>query len=168
MFARDYEFQGKHAEYARYLKDEIKVFERFIDVYMNGAIFGLFEGRKAEIDSLSNQRAAILAAVFIKEKPKCEFIYRLVMLLDKSTGLTEEERIDRAFRDDTDEKAMKKNMELFNSYVLGGVEVLYEKFSENCTTEADIIDRVNEIAEDFIEQEIDPDEYLKEVLSSNF
>jgi hypothetical protein len=76
------------------------------------------------------------------------------MLLDTSTSLTADQRVDRAFRDDTNEEAMKQNMLLFNSYVLGGMEILYEKFSTNCTTSDDYINALFLYITDF-KNEID-------------
>ncbi len=149
MFSRDYEFWGKHAQYTKYLCNDLHIFERYIDVYMSGALMGLIYGRTAKRDISNKDRAAILTDTFVKEKLNCQFTYRLVMLLDESMGLTKSQRIDRAFRDDTNEEAMKNNMNLFNSYVLGGVEVLFEKITSNCTTEEEHIDRVNEVVNYF-------------------
>ena len=45
MFEGDYTIYGKHATYIKYLK-EAKVFSRYIDVYMAGAVLGaLYEKR---------------------------------------------------------------------------------------------------------------------------
>ena len=44
MFENDYALFGKHATYVKFLKDEAKVFNRYIDVYMNGAIMGFCTG----------------------------------------------------------------------------------------------------------------------------
>ncbi|MBP7174625.1 MAG: hypothetical protein KBA53_00210 [Thermoclostridium sp.] len=139
MFERDYELKGKHATYTKYLRDTAGLFVRFIDVYMVAAVIGFLHGRRAERDTGGNDAAKMFADLFIVERDKLEFIYRLIMLLDTTTGLTADQRVDRAFRDDTNEEAMKRNMLLFNSYVLGGMEILYEKFSTNCTTSDDYI-----------------------------
>ena len=151
MFDSDYRLHGKHATYAKFLKDDAKIFNYIIDVYMNGAIYGLLYNKKVERDRDSKDNVNILASQFIERQSACEFIYRLVMLLDDSTSLTTDERIDRAFRDDSvennDEK-MKANMELFNSYVRGGIEQLYEDFITGCTTEDDYLSRINEIVSD--------------------
>ena len=144
MFDRDYEIKGKHATYTRFLRDTAGVFNRFLDVLMVGAIMGLIYGRQAKVDNSSEDTAKIFTAQLVGEAQTCEFIYRLIMLLDKSTGLAPEQCINRAFRDDTNEKAVKDNMALFNSYALGGIELLYEKFSEGCTTDDDYISRVFE------------------------
>lgn len=162
MFENDYTITGKHATYLKYLAEKnadsatgtttARVFERYIDVYMNAAIWGLLYNRTANKDTTSNDRARIYADAFVNERENCTFLYRLIMLLDKSAKLTPTERVDRAFRYDTQpEKAdeVKKNLDLFNSYVLGGLEILYEKITEGCVTRSDYMQRIFEIMNDF-------------------
>lgn len=155
MFDQDYHLKGKHATYAKYIAkhpqdnaDVFKPFKRQIDVYMIGAIMGFLHGQPEPEDNTTKDYVSMLASVFIREKQKCEFIYRMIMLLDETTGLTLEQRADRAFRDDTDEQAMVKNMYLFNSYVRGGIEYLYDKFKE-CVTQNDYINKIHEIVNRF-------------------
>ena len=149
MFERDYQLKGKHAIYAKYLRDTAKVFKRHIDIYMNGAVMGFLHGRQVPEEKTDKEDVSILADVFIREKTKCQFIYRMVMLLDETSGLSLEQRADRAFRNDADEEAMVKNMDLFHSYMRGGIEYLHEKFSEECTTPEDYIDKIYEIVDRF-------------------
>lgn len=114
MFENDYTINGKHATYLKFLakknsKDDqsaeekggAKLFERYIDVYMNAAIWGLLYSRTAKRDTGSEDRARIYADAFAKERENCVFLYRMVMLLDKTTNLSPEDRVDRAFRYDT-------------------------------------------------------------------
>lgn len=153
MFENDVTITGIHATYIKHLHDEAKIYNRYIDVYMNGAVFGLLYNRTAKRDTDSSDRARIYADAFANCRDECVFLYRLVMLLDNSTDLTMEQRLDRAFRDDASEDgaALEKNLELFNSYVLGGIEVLFERFDEGCTTEDDYITRLYERMKDFNE-----------------
>ena len=51
MFDRDYQIRGKHATYSKYLvkhKDNTgaPIFNRFIDIYMIGAIMGFMHGKE--------------------------------------------------------------------------------------------------------------------------
>lgn len=149
MFDRDYQLRGKHATYAKHLRDTAGVFKRHIDIYMIGAIMGFLHGRQVPEDTTTKDDVMMFADVFIREKMKCEFIYRMLMLLDETTDLILEQRADRAFRDDTDVQAMITNMDLFNSYVRGGIEYLYEKFSDDCVTRDDYINKVYEIVDRF-------------------
>jgi hypothetical protein len=155
MFENDYTFNGKHATYIKYLVDEAKLFERYIDVLMNGAVFGLLYNRTASRDRDSQDRARVYADAFANCREDCMFLYRLTMLLDKSGDFTEEQIINRAFRYDAtgvDNEKLKANIELFYSYVLGGIEVLYETLTDGCTVEIDYIDKAFDKMKSFHEE----------------
>lgn len=164
MFENDYTITGKHATYLKFLavknaKDDqdsatssARLFERYIDVYMNAAVWGLLYSRTAKRDTASDDRARVYADAFANERDNCVFLYRMVMLLDKSVELTPEERVDRAFRYDTQPEkaeAFKENMELFNDYVRGGIELMYEQFTDGCTTRDDYLNKTYEILTTF-------------------
>ena len=168
MFENDYTLNGKHATYLKFMaaknsKDDgdtagptsAKIFERYIDVYMNAAVWGLLYNRIAKRDSSSDDRARIYADAFANERENCAFLYRMVMLLDKTTELSPEERIDRAFRYDTQpEKAeeFKNNMELFNDYIRGGIELMYAQFTDGCTTGDDYLNKTFEVLTTFMKE----------------
>lgn len=160
MFENDYTITGKHATYLKYMaaknaKDDenvatssAKLFERYIDVYMNAAIWGLLYSRTAPKDNSSDDRARIYADAFANERDNCVFLYRMVMLLDKSLDIESEERINRAFRYDTQPEkaeAFRLNMDLFHDYVRGGIELMYEQFTDGCSTREDYLNKVFEI-----------------------
>lgn len=153
MFENDYALTGKHATYVKYLVNDAKLYKRYIDVYMNGAVFGLLHNRTAPVDKDSSDRARIYADAFANCRMECVFLYRLVMLLEKSSKLESPERIDRAFRDDANEddpEKLKQNLELFNSYVRGGIEEIYEEFIDgHGTTPEEYLDRAMEVMEQF-------------------
>lgn len=140
MFEGDYTINGKHATYIKYLKDEAKAFERYIDVYMAGATIGVLKNRRAKQGG-STDRARIYADAFNTEHVKCSELFKLVILNDTSKPWSNEERINICFRyrDKMDEKAvppiseqeveiMKEAIDLFNEYAMGGIELLYENF----------------------------------------
>lgn len=183
MFERDYTFTGIHASYIKALAKEKdrdpemdddskqktkncpNIFERYIDVYMNAAIFGLLYGRIGKKDTSTKDRARIYADAFAKERSNCVFLYRLVMLLDTTTELSSENRVNRAFRDDAQQNQQEKmvaNMELFHSYVLGGIEVMYEKFSDSCYTPEDYLNKIYEIMKEF-KDELDGASYQDKI-----
>jgi hypothetical protein len=150
---QEFRFRGRHAEEVQFLCTErgqkrdnsVNLFRRVIDVYMVAAIMGLRYGRKENVDD-SNMSASstVPQSAMNTESQNLDFLYRLILLLDRSEGLSEEERIDRAFKSDTDKRAVEKNMELFNSYVRGGVDVLYEQFSKDADSIGDLmIDYLN-------------------------
>jgi len=128
----------------------------------------LLYNRTAKRDS-SSEQANIPASAFNTSRNDCIFLYRLVMLLEQTTNATPDERIDRAFRHDADEKTkdkLEENMNLFHAYVLGGIEILYEKYTDSCTTEDDYLERIYTLMCDFQEeiQGISYDEKLKELI----
>lgn len=161
MFENDYTITGKHATFLKYLvakntKEDsasekaasASIFERYIDVYMNAAVWGLLYSQIAKRDTTSTDRARIYADAFANERDNCVFLYRLVMLLDTTVEISQNERIDRAFRYDTEperEEELRKNIELFNDYVRGGIELMYENFTDGCTTREDYMNKVHEI-----------------------
>ena len=96
MFEGDYTIYGKHATYMKYLK-EAKVFNRYIDVYMAGAVLGaLYEKRAKQTDS--SDRARIYADAFDTEHVRCNEIFKTVILSDTSKPWSAEERANICFR----------------------------------------------------------------------
>ncbi|MBR1807645.1 MAG: hypothetical protein IJ774_14840 [Selenomonadaceae bacterium] len=177
LFEADYTINGTHATKLKFLAkknsrdDEpdnpksAKIFERYIDVYMNAAVWGIYYCRRAKNDTTSADRARIYADAFIRERENCKFLYRLVILLDDSKKLTQDERVDRAFRFDADsDKAdeVKKNFELFNDYVRGGIDIMYEKFTDGCHTRDDYLERIFKVMTDF-QAELDGIDYDAEL-----
>lgn len=165
MFESDYTINGKHATYLKFLakknsRDDqesdnpsvARLFERYIDVYMNAAVFGLLYSRTVKRDTASDDRARVYADAFATERENCVFLYRMVMLLDKTIDLAPEERLNRAFRYDTDPEKdveFRQNMELFHDYVRGGIEVMYEQFTDGCTTQDDYLSKTYEVMTTF-------------------
>ena len=177
MFDSNYTFSGKHgkllnflaqfpqgAEQARENTGGAKFFERYIDVYMNAAVFGLLYARKSKKDSSPRANSVnILASAFARERENCIFLYRMVMLLAESDKLTLEERINRAFYyDNFTAEELQKNMELFNDYVRGGIEVMYEKFTEDCRTPEDYLEKSYEVITAF-QKELEGYSYKDEI-----
>ena len=74
------------------------------------------------------------------------------MLLEKRSHVSKEERLDRKFRNDSQpEKAeeLKECLDLFHSYIRGGIEILYEKLTDGCTTRDDYLTRIYEVMQQF-------------------
>lgn len=149
MFDQDVVIHGKHATYVKFLVNDKSVFSRYIDVYMVGSIIGLLKNHYAEVDKASADEAKIFVSQFARERTKCEFLYRLVMLMDEADRLTPEERLKRAFQDDeSDPESLAKNMGRFDGYVRGGIEYLSDRFSR-CTTDEDYRDEMYRLVKDF-------------------
>ena len=99
LFEDDLTITGKHATHLKFLVKDAKLFDDYIDVYMNAAVFGYLYSKKDEKDNESSDRARIYADAFSTHRMECVFLYRLITLLDDE-NITTEERLDRAFRYD--------------------------------------------------------------------
>ncbi len=159
MFDATYNFKGKHATYVKFLSKTAErlhkgmrttaVFNHYVDVYLVAPLIGVAYNRKAEEDNLINDKATIFADAIIQRQENLITAYRLVMLYDDSTNLTDDEKIDRAFKQDSDSDKLSDNMELFHSYMRGGVEWLYEQFSGDANTKEDYLRNIKEVVENY-------------------
>jgi hypothetical protein len=176
MFDKDIRIHGIYATHLKALARDPQnltrpyLFNRYIDVYMNAAVIGLFCGEPIiEPDFSSKDTATIFADAVIREQSTCMYLYRLVMLLDGVSKLTPEQRIDRTFRDDANEKdtgKLTKNLKLFNSYVYAGIEYMYERIADKATNTDEMCENAYEMMKDFQEDQRsnlqDPDDYLRQ------
>ena len=145
---------GKHATQLKFLVNDAKIYDDYIDVYMNAAVLGFLYSKKTDRDSGdSTDRARIYADAFSNHRNDCIFLYRLIMLLeDDELGI--DERLDKAFRYDSDpEKSeeLQKNIDTFNAYVRGGIEYMYSLFTTGCTSKDDYIRATFEATRNFKE-----------------
>ncbi len=152
MFDKEYSFRGRHAERVNKLTakfgDTTSLFERNFDVYIMAPIVGFLYGRRADLDKTNNETTKIFTDILMREKPNLMFNYRLIMLLDKNNEPDLDKRIDKAFRLYEKEES-KPDEELFEQYVRGGVDVLYEKLIENATTPEEYIKNLYDFMEEF-------------------
>ncbi len=173
MFDHDIKIRGIYATHLKQLArnatntEQPYIFDRYIDVYMNAAVIGLLKGEPIKNpDTTSQDTAQILLDVIAKERANFVFLYRLVMLLDRSSGLTVEQRIDRAFRDEGDTEhpeKMKDNMKLFSEYVLAGIEIMYDEIAKYNSSTKEMCDAAREMMIDFQEENENttPEDFLK-------
>jgi hypothetical protein len=160
VFDKQYEFQGKHAEMVYALRSDSSgserpaesLFRRFIDVYLIAPLVGFLYSRKAPVDSESKaEPRSIFAETIIGEKERLTLNYRLIMLLDGRREFDINIRVGKAFRE-IDDDLVKSNMDLYDSYVRGGVEVLYEKLIGTAKTEEEWIGNMMDFVIDFEER----------------
>lgn len=173
MFDKQYRFRGRHAVRVDKLTgvfdsdSKAKLFDRNVDVYTNAPLVGFLYGRRAEIDNEKNPETNqvynqnVMGDRVIYSQEELTFNFRLIMLLDKNYEPDEDKRIDKAFRHMGDDPA---DEERFNSYVRGGVDVLYEKLIEGASSLDDFISRLYDFIEEFHErfhEETNVEEILK-------
>ena len=156
MFDKQYRFTGTHAHKVEALTavfDEsakAKLFERNLDVYINAPMVGFLFNRKGTKNTegdTPNQN--IFPEQMINNSDQLKYIFRLVLLLDRESEPDEEKRLDRAFRNFGNDE---NDYALFDSYVLGGVDVLYEKLVDGVSEPGEYVDRMYDFIEDFHEK----------------
>ena len=161
MFDKQYRFKGRHALRVDKLtaafesETNAKLFERNIDVYTNAPLIGFLYARTADLDNEKNPENGqvynenVMGDRVMLSQLELEFNFRLIMLLDVNYEPDKDKRIDRAFRSYGADPADEAR---FDSYVRGGVDVLYEKLIENAHGPDDFVTRLFEFLEEFQER----------------
>lgn len=179
MFERDYNFKGKHANIVTQLTTEIdsdtkfKLFERNIDVLIIAPIVGYLYGRLAKRDDNGPATDNVKKINFDqmnRESKTLNFNYELIMLLHDKDKLSIEERLDRAFRYNSDAPEKEECNKIFEQYVLGGIEVLEEKLLKDATKVDDYILNIYNFLSDYNDRynkTISEDEILDLCMAQN-
>lgn len=155
MFDKEYSFKGSHAEKVIKLtapfssESNSGLFQRNLDVYLVAPIVGFLYGRKAEMKTGIDR--VINHTQLIYEKTNLIFNYRLIMLLDEKYEPNVDERLNKAFRYFGSDKAADDEA-LYEAYVRGGVDVLYEKLIETANSPDDYIKNLYDFLEEFDER----------------
>ena len=161
MFDKQYRFRGIHAVRVDALTSvfgdasKAKLFERNVDVYTNAPLVGFLYGRRADVDDTKNPETNqvynqnVMGDRVIYSQEELMFNFRLIMLLDKVYEPDEDKRIDKAFRHMGEDPA---DEERFDSYVRGGVDVLYEKLIEGASSPEDYANNIYDFIEEFQEK----------------
>ena len=149
MFDKQYRFKGKHALRVDQLTgvfDELskaKLIDRNVDVYANAPLIGFLYGRTADFDDLKNPETGqvynqnVMGDRVIYSGDELQYNFWLIMLLDE---------------------------ERFDSYVRGGIDVLYEKLVEGDSTPEAFASRLYEFIDEFNDRfnsEISSDDILQ-------
>lgn len=157
MFNKEYSFTGIHAGKVKKLTAQFnkestaKMFSRNIDVYIIAPLIGFLYGRKADSDKSSSDTTKIFPEQLIKESSNLKYNYQLIMLLDEKNEASFENRLDKAFRYyGSDDNVSDK--QLFEKYVRGGVDVLYEKLIEEANSTEDYLRNLYDFLEEFHER----------------
>lgn len=155
MYERNILIKGKHATYMKELVANIDtnigqgIFKRNLDVYLMAPIVGMLYGRLADQDNSSADSTSIHTEQLLGESEELEANYRTIMLLHDQTQEDIEKRIERAFKYDRNEEKRKMGDDIFERYMLGGIEVLHEKLLDNAKDMDDIVMKLFEFINDF-------------------
>ena len=173
MFDKQYRFRGRHAVRVDALtsvfdsESKAKLFERNVDVYANAPLVGFLYGRTSDPDDTRNPETNqvdnqnVMGDRVIYSQEELMFNFRLIMLLDKAYEPNEDIRINKAFRNMGEDPSDEAR---FDSYVRGGVDVLYEKLIEGVTSPDEYVTRLYDFVEEFQEKfndEISAESFLK-------
>lgn len=133
-FRSDVKFTGKHSRYIDALWKQNKIKESFVrtlyELYGIAAVIGLRTKTLSPADTVTDGVRNLQATQLIKYSAILNTIMTTVLLLDETSGLSVEQRINRAFRGPNSIEEFNSNVELFNSYVRGGIEYLYSELVE--------------------------------------
>ena len=79
------------------------------------------------------------------------------MLLDEESEPDEDKRLYRAFKfseeKPEDAALINKNMDIFNAYFLGGLEILHEEFVEQCQDTDDYLKHIYDYVNRFYDEQ---------------
>lgn len=171
MFDKEYSFKGIHAEKvvkltAEFDKSGNKLFARNYDVYLLAPIVGFLYNVKSDIDREGDKTikpTKIFPDILMKNKDDLLFNYRLIMLLDKNNEADFEERVNKAFRYYGSKDVINDEL-LYEEYVRGGVDKIYEKIFHNAQSSDDYLKNlflfVDEIEERY-NSDIDKDSIIE-------
>lgn len=119
---------GKHSRYIDELWEQNKIQNSFVktlyELYALAAIIGLRLKKPIPIDNSDGKRT-IQTSQLLGYLPVLNTVMTTVLLLDNTSNLNNEEKINRAFRGPNIKEEFEADVELFNSYVRGGIEFLY-------------------------------------------
>lgn len=153
MFDNEKKFYGKHASYVKFLcKDKnvntengLNLFESKIELYTLAPLIGLIYNRKSKIDRSIDDTSTIQLQQIKNHEDDLIYVYRVIMLLDDKENISDEKRIERAFKYDDDKKRVEENMKIFDSYALGGIEFLYEMFKDDLISREDLLFHIGDL-----------------------
>lgn len=131
LFKSDVKITGKHARMAGeiwMLNDyEHTYMKRLIDLYILAAIVGFRVNRKAAEDHSPVDPKTIFLQQVLSAKDDLDFIMQMMYMLDMKDELGNDEAVKQAFRGPQTREEFLQWKELFNGYVRGGIEELYER-----------------------------------------
>ena len=154
MFNKEYSFWGTHAQKVEMLTSTINdadvfvLFNRNVDVYMVAPIVGFLYNSRADLDKKDNMEKKIALSQISPNIKELEYNYRIIMLLDKEYTPDITQRIDKAFRHYNTDKAIEDEMR-YESYVRGGIDVLYKKVYENANNDNECISNLHDFLEEY-------------------
>ena len=150
---------GRHAQRVYHLTKYIepqkktKLFPTNISVYKNAALIGFLYGRKADLNHDKDENGKvysqnIMDKQVIDASKELEFNMRMILMLDKKHEPDPAKRLDKALRNLGKDP---EDIELFDQYTRGGIDVMYEKLCADAGSPEQYMQNVFDFIEDFDE-----------------
>lgn len=155
MFEKNILIKGKHATYMKKMAAKFDselsqgIFDRNLDVYLLAPVVGKLYNRKSNVDTEVKDDTSIHTEQINTVLDQLEFNYRLIMILEEKDKVELDTRINKAFRYDRDLEKRKPGDVIFDQYVLGGIEVLYEKIMLDSEDKDDYLKKLYVFINDF-------------------
>lgn len=156
MFDKEYSIKGSHAQKVINLtakfNNTTSIFKTNIDVFITASIVGYLYQKKSKPNNEKSkdgktQNTKIFLDAFVSHQKDLYFAYRLIILSDKQYEPDFQQRVNKAFKYFY-ESGNDKDFELFESYALGGIDILHEKLIEGASSTEDYIMKLYEFIED--------------------
>ncbi len=176
MFEKtDYQFVGKHGEIMKKLtleldeRTKLTIFKRNIDVLFIAPIVGYLWNRRAERDTHSQVDSDETKKINFQQlntfKDIIKHNYQLIMLLHDKDKIDVKERLNRAFRYGSKDPERVECDKIYESYILGGLEVLNEKILKDAVVVDDYMLNLYNFIDEYHERKevssMSTDEILK-------
>ena len=130
FFKTEYKLYGKHARMAGelwHLNDyEHTYFRRLVDIIPAAAVIGFRLNRKAEPDYSPVETKTVFLQQMLDAKEEFDFLLQMMVMLENAERMPAEESVQMAFRGPQTKEEFKWEQEMFDAYVRGGIEQLYE------------------------------------------
>jgi hypothetical protein len=144
MFDKEYTFRGTHAEKVRKLTEPFdgknSIFKTNIDIYVVAPVIGCLYKNKVPQNRDNGSKTDIFPEQLSNRKDDLIFSYRIVMLSDNIYEPDFQKRVDKAFKYYND--PLKDDEELYELYVRGGVDLLYEYIIEKSHSADNYIENI--------------------------
>lgn len=131
FFKKEIKIRGKHARMAGELwrsnDYEHTYMKRLIDLYLLAAVVGFRVNRKAAEEYSPIEPKTIFLEQVLAAKEDLDFILQMMIMLDNKNKLDNDECVKNAFRGATTKEEFEEWQNMFDSYVRGGIEELYER-----------------------------------------
>lgn len=131
FFKAEYKFRGKHAKMVGelwYLNDyEHTYFKRLVDIIPLAAVIGFRMNRKAPEDYAPIETHTVFMQQMLNVKDDLDFLMQMMIMLEHPQDMSREQAVKQAFRGAQTKEEFERYQDMFDSYVRGGIEELYER-----------------------------------------